>query len=311
MSIYFFISFLILNQDFTKVIDKHISILPEGLALREFSNRILINSLRYSGECNQEIIDILSETSTTEENHRELSNILTSVFKDTSNAKIELNKAYSILLNDIKKNPENDYAYWKAADIYLRKNDNDELRKQADLYYRKAIKLKPENPDYYMFYGEFLFDNSKIKEALKYFIKADSVYENPTYNNPKYFKHYQILKKIAYINVFEKKYNEAMKIYNTLENDYKDELESSDYQYLILCYIYTNQIKLAKDKCLECIEKYPFEAKFFYFLGLLYHLDNEFESALKYAKISKNLGMGIQAEELIKTIEASIKKSNN
>jgi len=270
-----------MNQDFTKVVDKHISILPEGLALREFSNRILINSLRYSKVYNREIINTLSETSTTEENHRELANILAVIFKDTSNSNLEFEKGYSILFEDIKKNPENDYAYWKAAEFYLRKNVDRRVRERTDQFYRKAIELNPENPDYYSYYGKYLRDNGKLNEALKYFLMADSVKQLDLYDEPTSFSNFILLRNIADTYYMQNNFVEAEKILIIIERKYRNEMIVNDFLNLITCYILTNQVQLAKKKCFECIKKYPSEAGLYYYLGFAYHREGDYKSAMK------------------------------
>jgi len=277
-----------MNQDFTKVVDKHISILPEGLALREFSNRILINSLRYSKVYNREIVNILSETSESEENHRELSTICKNVFKDKNTAILEGQKAYNILLENIKRDPQNDYLYWKLADVYLRKINDEKLRKTAPRYYMKAIELNPINPDYYSYYGRYLQSNGDLDNALQYFFKADSVYQLEVYDRPKNFDHSEILRLIAHAYFKMKKFNEAINIFETVENKYKNKLDISDFRFLTQCYIATNRIELVKKRCFEYIQKYPSEAAFYFYLGLAFQREREFESAIKqYTEVIK------------------------
>jgi type IV pilus assembly protein PilF len=85
-------------------------------------------------------------------------------------AQEKLNKA-------IEQDPENIDAYTTMA--YLKRKVNE--LEQAEDYYLKALKIKPNNPDTYNNYGGLLCQMGRYDEALKEIRRA---YEDPFYESP-------------------------------------------------------------------------------------------------------------------------------
>jgi len=132
-----------------------------------------------------------------------------------------------------------------------------------------------------MYYGKYLLDNKRTDQASKYFLMADSIYYTDIFDTPSVFKHSDIQRHIADVHILNKKYHEAIIILESLEINYKDKMNINDFQNLIQCYIFTNQMELVKGKSLECLEKNPLNAKLYSYLGLYYNYKNDFESAIR------------------------------
>lgn len=154
----------------------------------------------------------------------------------------------------LKIDPNSAPTMYELANIYSFQNN----KNQALFYSKKAASIDPKNVWYQLLYASCLKENKKLPEVAV-------VYEKLVKDNP---ENYDFYYELADIYLYLNKTNEALKVYNKIE-DAIGVTEVASMQKLKI-YKNNNNFEKAVEEAKKLIKTFPKEAKYYGILGELY-----------------------------------------
>lgn len=165
----------------------------------------------------------------------------------------------------LKIDPNSAATMYELANIYSFQNK----KSQALMYSRNAAAIDPKNVWYQLLYASCLKENKMPNEVA-------TVYERLIKDNPKNFDFYY---ELANIYLYLNKPNDAIKIYNKIEDAIGVTDEASMQKLKI--YKGSKNIGKAVEEAKKLIVAYPKDAKYYGILGELYQDTGQNEKALE------------------------------
>ncbi len=162
--------------------------------------------------------------------------------------------AETLFAQALKVDPNSAPTMYELASIYAFQNN----KSQALFYSKKAASIDPKNVWYQLQYASCLKDNKMLPEVAV-------VYERLVKDNPKNFDFYY---ELANIYLFLNKLNDAVKVYNRIEEAIGITEEASMQKLKI--YKADNSFDKSVDEAKKLIRTFPREAKYYGILGELY-----------------------------------------
>jgi tetratricopeptide (TPR) repeat protein len=177
-------------------------------------------------------------------------------FFDATREKIAMNydQAEVLFSQALRIDPGNAAVIYELAHIYSFQNN----KNQALFFSKKAAESDPKNPWYQLLYAECLKDNKQHAEVAE-------VFEKLIRNFPERIEYYY---ELANAYIYANKPNEAIKVYNKIEERIGVTEESSIQKLKI--YKGTNNFEKAVEEAQKLIKTFPKEAKYYGMLGELY-----------------------------------------
>lgn len=173
--------------------------------------------------------------------------------------------AETLFSQALKIDPNSAPTMYELANIYSFQNN----KNQALFYSKKAASIDPKNVWYQLLYASCLKENKMIPEVA-------TVYERLVKDNP---ENYDFYYELANVYLYLNKSNDAVKIYNKIEEAIGVTEESSMQKLKI--YKKTNTFDKAVDEAKKLIKTFPKEAKYYGILGELYQEKGMNEKALE------------------------------
>ncbi len=194
------------------------------------------------------------------------------IFIDAMKAKMlgDYQDAISLFAESVRKDPTNHAALFELAKYHYETGQLD----AALAFSKGAAELQPENKWYLRLYAEILGDKNHFKEASK-------IYESLVEKNP---NEYEFYLDWAYTMVKSEQYDDAIKIYETLEG-FIGVNENVIFQKQRI-FLKMGKVDKAAEEIKKLIELNPFESKYYIMLAELYEVNNMPE---KSAEIYKEL----------------------
>jgi len=162
--------------------------------------------------------------------------------------------AETLFAQALKVDPNSAPTMYELANIYSFQNN----KNQALFYSKKAASIDPKNVWYQLLYASCLKENKMLSEVAV-------VYERLVKDNP---ENYDFYYELADIYLHLNKTNDAIKVYNKIE-DAIGVTEVSSMQKLKI-YKNTNNFEKAVDEAKKLIKTFPKDAKYYGILGELY-----------------------------------------
>ncbi|SFC27200.1 Tetratricopeptide repeat-containing protein [Flexibacter flexilis DSM 6793] len=177
-------------------------------------------------------------------------------------------KALSSLEKVLQYTPDNAAAYFKMAEIKLKKNRVPEAVADAE----KALKLDDSNAYYYTLLAQIYEKQNRFADAAKIYTQLTKKYPSDI--------EYYYLQAGAYIN--DGQYKDALKVYDRLEKEtgLSEEISRSRQQ----IYLRTNRLDDAVKEGRKLMESYPDEPLYQVSLAELLAANNKIEESEKLAK---------------------------
>lgn len=173
--------------------------------------------------------------------------------------------AETLFSQALKLDPNSAATMYELANIYSFQNS----KNQALYYSKKAASLEPKNVWYQLLYASCLKENKMTGEVA-------AVYERLIKDNP---NNYDFYYELANIYLFTNKPNDAIKVYNKIE-DAIGVTEESSLQKLKIYRASDNSDK-AVEEAKKLIRTFPKESKYYGILGELYQDKGQNEKALE------------------------------
>lgn len=184
--------------------------------------------------------------------------------------------AETLFAQALKVDPNSAPAMYELANIYSFQNN----KSQALYYSKKAASIDPKNVWYQLLYAGCLKENKMLPEVA-------IVYERLVKDNPKNFDFYY---ELANVYLYLNKLNDAIKVYNRIEEAIGVTEEASMQKLKI--YKADNEFEKSVDEAKKLIRTYPKEAKYYGILGELYQgkgmNDKAFEAYNDLIRIDSN-----------------------
>ncbi|HEY0030363.1 MAG TPA: tetratricopeptide repeat protein [Bacteroidia bacterium] len=165
----------------------------------------------------------------------------------------------------LKLDPNSSACMYELANIYAFQNN----KNQALFYAKRAATLEPKNVWYQLLYANCLKENKQPNEVA-------AVYERLVKDNP---NNYDFYYELANAYLYADKLNEAVKVYNRIEEQIGVTEEASMQKLKI--YKGTNNFDKAVEEARKLIKAFPKDAKFYGILGELYQDKGQNEKALE------------------------------
>lgn len=173
--------------------------------------------------------------------------------------------AETLFSQALKIDPNSAATMYELANIYSFQNN----KNQALFYSKRAASLDPKNVWYQLLYAGCLKENKMIADVA-------IVYERLVKDNP---KNYDFYYELANVYLYLNKSNDAIKVYNKIE-DAIGVTEESSMQKLKI-YKKINNFDKAVEEAKKLIKTFPKEAKYYGILGELYQEKGMNEKALE------------------------------
>lgn len=171
--------------------------------------------------------------------------------------------AETLFSQALKIDPNSAATMYELANIYSFQNN----KSQALFYSKKAASIDPKNVWYQLLYASCLKENKMPNEVA-------AVYERLIKDNPENFDFYL---ELANIYLYLNKPNDAVKVYNKIE-DAIGVTEEASVQKLKI-YKNNNNFEKAVEEAKKLIKRFPTEAKYYGMLGELYQDKGQNEKA--------------------------------
>ena len=181
--------------------------------------------------------------------------------------------ALKSLESALEADPNNDAAYFKQAEIYLKQEKYDEGLTAIE----KSLTLQANNKYYYLLASELAALNQQPEKVSDYYLQMLNKTDD-------YFLY---LEEMAKHFIAQGNWQQALEVINYTEG--KTNLTVAQYQIKVDILVNANQMKAAQQLLAQLQEKFPGERQFIFQEARLLSLNNQKDEAISLLKAQKEL----------------------